>query len=272
MVPVSQGFFATTALPVLQGREFSISDTASSPKVIVINERMKARLWPSSDPVGQTFVAMGTTFTVVGIARDTKYRSLREEPRMTMYMPLAQSYEAAVTLVARSALPREATVAGLREAVRSVDPAMPLYNVQTMTEHVDQSLYLDLLRAQLISWLAGLALALAAVGLYGVVAYDVTQRTREVGIRLALGAQPGEVVRMLLGHGTKLAVAGLVVGAGLSFWLTRSVANLLYGITPYDPVAMASAAIVLLGVALAATYLPARRATRIDAVVALRQS
>jgi ABC-type antimicrobial peptide transport system permease subunit len=255
---------------MLVGREFTAADTASAPPVLIINERMKAKLWPSSDPVGQTFTANGTTFLVVGIARDTKYRSLREAPRMTFYQPLAQSYEASVNLVVSSALSREATTSEIRDAVRSVDPAMPLYNVHTMTEHVDQSLYLDRLRAQLLGWLAGLALALAAVGLYGVVAYDVTQRTREVGIRLALGAEPAAIVRMLVGGGARLALAGLAIGTALAFWLTRTIASQLYGITPYDPIALGGAAVVLLAVALAATYVPARRAMRIDAVLAIR--
>jgi ABC-type lipoprotein release transport system permease subunit len=175
-----------------------------------------------------------------------------------------------VNLIVRTALPPDTTTSALREAVRSVDPAMPLYNVRTLAEHVDRSLYLDRVRARLISWLAALALALAAVGIFGVISYNVTQRTREVGIRLALGAQRRQILAMLLGSGARLALAGLVIGGALALWLTRSVASQLYGITPHDPVALGGAAVLLFAVALAATYIPARRATHIDPMSAVR--
>jgi putative ABC transport system permease protein len=271
MVPVSPGFFHTTNLALVRGRDFSPADAASAPAVIIVNERMNARFWPEIDPVGQTFKAGETdSYTVIGVARDTKYRSFREAPRMTMYLPLAQSYESSVNLVVRSALPADTTVTSLRAAVRSVDPAMPLYNVRTMAEHVERSLYLDRIRARLIAWLAALALALAAVGIYGVVSYNVTQRTREVGIRLALGAEPREILVLLVGGGARLALAGVIVGAALSMWLTRGIAAQLYGITPADPVALGGAAAALFGVVLVATYLPARRATKIDPMCAVR--
>lgn len=271
MVPVTPGFFLATNLPLLRGRDFSNTDSATAPAVIIINERMKARFWPDADPIGQTFkVGDRESYTVIGVARDTKYRSFREAPRMTMYLPLAQFYESSVNVVVRSALPVDTTVASLREAVRSVDSAMPLYNVRTMAEHVDRSLYLDKVRARLMGWLAALALALAAVGIYGVVSYNVTQRTREVGIRLALGAQPREILALLLGGGARLALAGVLLGSALSVWLTRGIAAQLYGITPTDPIALGGAAALLFAVTLVATYLPARRATNIDPMLALR--
>ncbi len=270
LVPVSPGFFQTTDLPLLAGRDFRPADSSTSPPVIVINERMRSRFWPSGDALGQTFKAGTDSYTVVGIARDTKYRSLRESPRMVIYLPLAQLHVDAVNLVVKTALPADATTAALREAVRSVDPAMPLYNVRTFAEHVDRALYLDRVRARLISWLAALALALAAVGIYGVVSYTVTQRTREVGIRLALGAQRSEILALLLGSGARLALTGIVVGGALAGWLTRGIASQLYGITAHDPLTLAAAAAILFGVALAATYIPARRATRINPVAAVR--
>jgi predicted permease len=270
MVPVSPGFFRTTDLPLVAGRDVQASDSNTAAPVIVINERMKARFWPSSDPVGQPFKAGTDTYTVIGVARDTKYRNLREQPRMVMYLPLAQLHRQAVNLVVKTALPPDVTTSALRAAVRSVDPAMPLYNVHTFAEHIDRSLYLDRVRARLISWLAALALALAAVGIYGVVSYNVTQRTREVGIRLALGAQRREILALLLGSGARLALAGLAIGGALAVWLTRSVASQLYGITPHDPVTLAGSAALLFAVALAATYIPARRATRIDPMSAVR--
>jgi putative ABC transport system permease protein len=270
-VPVSPGFFRATSLPLLRGRDFSTADTATSPAVIIINERMQARFWPDRDPVGEAFkLGDSESYRVVAVARDTKYRSLRETPRMTMYVPLAQSYESSVDVVVRSALAADVTVGSLRHAVRSVDADMPLFNVRTMAEHVDRSLYLDRVRARLIAWLAALALAVAAVGIYGVVSYTVAQRTREVGIRLALGAQPREILALLLGGGARLALAGIALGAPLSFWVTRGIAAQLYAISPADPIALGGAAALLFAVALAATYLPARRATRIDPMLAVR--
>jgi predicted permease len=270
MVPVSPRFFQTTDLPLLAGRDFEPSDSSTSPPVIIINERMRARFWPSGDAIGQTFRAWTDSYTVVGIARDTKYRSLREKPRMVMYLPLTQLHRDTVNVIVKTSLPADATTAALREAVRGVDPAMPLYNVRTFAEHVDRALYFDRLRARLISWLAALALALAAIGIYGVVSYDVTQRTREVGIRLALGAQRREILAMLLGTGARLALLGVVIGTILALWLTRGVASQLYGITPHDPLTLAGGAAILFAVALAATYIPARRATRIDPMSAVR--
>jgi putative ABC transport system permease protein len=271
MVPVSPGFFRASGLSLVRGRDFTRSDTATAPGVIIINERMSARFWPQADPIGQTFKAGDSeSYTVVGVARDTKYRSFREAARMSMYLPLAQAHEPSVNLVVRSALPVAVTIALLREAVRSVDPLMPLYDVRTMAEQVNRSLYLERLRARLIGWLAALALALAAVGIYGVVSYTVTQRTREVGIRLALGAEPREILALLLGGGARLALIGMIIGAALSAWLTRSIAAQLYGIAPLDPVAFSGAAALLFAVALVATYLPARRATRIDPMLAIR--
>ncbi len=271
LVPVSPGFFRATNLALLRGRDFSALDTATAPAVIIVNEQMKARFWPDIDPIGQTFkVGDSESYIVIGIARDTKYRNFREAPRMTMYLPLTQFHESSVNLVVRSALPPDVSVTSVREAIRAVDPAMPVYNVRTMAEHVDRSLYLDRVRARLIGWLAALALALAAVGIYGVVSYNVTQRTREVGIRLALGAQSREILALLLGGGIRLALIGIAAGAAVSVWLMRSIAAQLYGITPSDPVALGGAAAVLFAVVLVATYLPARRATKIDPIVAVR--
>lgn len=271
MVPVSPGFFRATALPLLHGRDFSAADSAGAPRVIIVNERMASRLWPSRDAVGEVFtIGADERYTVVGIARDTKYRSLREAPRMTMYLPLSQFHESSVNLVVRSSLPVDVTIASMREAVRRADPAMPIYNVRTMAEHVDRSLYLDRLRARLISTLALLALAVGAVGIYGVVSYTVAQRTREIGIRLALGAEPSRIVALLVTGGARLAVAGIAIGTVLSVWLARGLAAQLYGVTPAEPIVIAGAALLLLAVAVLATYLPARRATRIDPMLAVR--
>ena len=270
MVPVSPGFFRTVGVPLVAGRDFAASDREGAAAVIVINETMKQRFWPDSNAIGQRFVIADQAYEVVGIARDTKYRSLREAPRMTMYLALAQQHETSANLLVRTALRADGVMESVRQAVRAVDSAMPLYNVRTLAEHVNRSLYLDRLRAELIGYLAGLALLLAAIGIYGVVSFTVAERTREVGIRLALGAHPRAVLRLMLSSGLQLGLVGLGAGLLLSAWLTRLIARDLFNVTPTDPVTLVGASAVLLGVVLIATLVPAHRATRIDPLEALR--
>jgi predicted permease len=270
LVPVSPNFLRTVGVPLLAGRDFSLSDTQSAPKVIVINETLKQRFWPNQNAVGQPFSIADETYEVVGIARDTKYRSLREPARMAMYLPYAQAHQPIANLLIRTSLPVDKVMDAVRGAVREVDPVLPLYNVRTMAEHVNRSLYLDRLRAELIGYLATLALILAAIGIYGVVSFTVAERTREVGIRVALGANPRSVLRMMLASGVKLTALGIIAGLVLSYWLTQKIASDLFGVRPTDPLALAGASGVLLAVAVLATLIPARRATRIDPVVALR--
>jgi predicted permease len=272
IVTVSPGYFATLGVPLMKGRDFSGAEAAKSAPVAIVNEAMQRTFWPGADAVGRTFSdGAPAPYTIVGVARDTKYRNLREKTRMVMYVPLAQSYRSSANLVVRTAMPAGPIVEGLRAEVRAIDPAMPLYNVRTLAEHVDRSLYLDRLRATLVGALAVLALALAAVGIYAVLSYTIAERTREVGVRLALGAPPMAVLRMLLATGARVAVVGIGVGVLLSLALTGVVANQLYGLTATDPLTMAAASAVLFGVALLASFIPAWRAARIDPVAALRQ-
>lgn len=189
---------------------------------------------------------------------------------MVMYLPYAQDYQSTANLLVRTSMPVEPTVADLRAVLREIDPGMPLFNVRTLAEHVNRSLYADRLRAELIGWLAALALVLAAVGIYGIVSFSVAERTREVGIRLALGADPRLVLRMVLGGSLRLATVGLGAGLLLTAWLTRRIASDLYGVGALDPATIVGSCAVLLAVVMAATLIPARRATRIDPVVALR--
>jgi predicted permease len=272
IVLVSPGYFATFGVPLVAGRDFARSDAPKAAPVAIVNESMKRTFWPDTNPVGSTFSdGAPTPYTVVGVARDTKYRNLREKARMVMYLPLAQWYSAAANLVVRTAVPPAQIVESLRAQVRALDPAMPLYNIRTLAEHVDRSLYLDRLRATLIGSLAMLALALAAIGIYAVLSYTIAERTREVGVRLALGAQPRAVMRMLLGTGARVALIGITAGLILSALLTRFVAAQLYGLSALDPLTMTAAAGLLFAVALLASFVPAWRATRIDPIVALRQ-
>jgi len=270
-VTVAPGYFATFGVPLDSGRDFAVSDTASATPVIIVNESMKRLFWPSSDAVGSTFSEGGPPYTVVGVARDTKYRNLREKSRMVMYVPLAQSYRSEANLVVRTALPPSQIVESLRASVRALDPAMPLYNVRTLAEHVDRSLYVDRLRANLIGALALLALSLAAIGIYAVLSYTIAERTREVGVRLALGAEPRAVMRLLLATGARVAAVGIAAGLALAVVLTRFVETQLYGLSPLDPLTLTCASALLFGVALAAAFVPAWRAAKIDPIVALRQ-
>jgi macrolide transport system ATP-binding/permease protein len=272
LVPVSSGFFETIRLPLVRGRDFTSTDGPSAPKVIIINETMKQKFWPNQDAVGGTFaISPEESYTVVGVARDTKYRSLREAPRMTMYLPFAQAHQPNANLIIRASRNAPLVLDAVRAETRALDPALPLYNVRTMAEHVNRSLYLDNLRAELVSWLAVLALVLAAIGVYGVVSFGVAERTREVGIRLALGADPRKVLGMVLMSGVRMAAAGVAAGLALSLWLTRIVKAQLYNTSPLDPGALAAASLLLFVVVELAAYLPARRATRIDPIAALRR-
>jgi putative ABC transport system permease protein len=259
-------------VPVVAGRDFHDADRGGSAPVAIVNETMMRTFWPQGRPIGTTFSDGGPSpYTVVGVARDTKYRNLREQPRMVIYLPIAQSYAAAANLVVRTSLPPAQIMEGLRAQVRSVDPGMPLYNVRTLAEHVNRSLYVDRLRAMLIGTLALLALALAAIGIYAVLSHTIAERTREVGVRLALGAQPQAVLRMLLGSGARLAALGITAGLALSWMLTGLVGSQLYGLSATDPLTLAAASGVLFAVAIAATLIPAWRAAWIDPVVALRR-
>jgi predicted permease len=272
IVRVSPGYFTTLGVPLVRGRDFSGADTAKSAPVAIVNEAMQRMFWPAADPVGSTFSdGSPVPFSVVGVASDTKYRNLREKTRMVMYLPIPQLYTSSANLVVRTSMPGSQIVEALRTQVRAIDAAMPLYNIRTLAEHVDRSLYLDRLRANLIGSLAMLALALAAIGIYAVLSYTIAERTREVGVRLALGAQPIAVLRMLLATGARVAAAGIGAGLLLSLTLTSVVANQLYGLTATDPLTLAGASALLFAVALLASFIPAWRATRIDPVVALRQ-
>src|SRR4051812_1647179 len=272
VVTTAPGYFPTIGVPLVSGRDFGGADSATAASVAIVNEGMRRTFWRDANPVGQTFKAGSETFVVVGVARDTKYRSLREQSRLTMYVPLAQSYRSEMNLVVRTVLPREQIVGALRSKLRSLDSALPLYDVRTLAEHVERSLYLDRLRAQLLGLLAGLALALAGIGIYAVLSYAISERTREVGVRLALGARPADVVRMLVVASARLAFVGIGCGLLLASWMTQLVAAQLFGLSAMDAPTIAAACVLLLFVVMIATLVPARRATRVDPVIALRRT
>jgi predicted permease len=268
-----EGYFDTLGIPLTRGRDFTAADTATAPLVAVVNETMARTFWPDQDAIGRRFKFFGDErFTeVVGIARDSKYNFLGEDPQPFIYAPLTQQPDPAVTLAIRSASP-EVALGTVRAVVQQMEPTMPLVGVFTMANIFDQALWAPRMGALLLVIFGSLALLLASVGVYGVMAYTVSQRTRELGIRLALGATAGEVRRLVFRQGLALAAVGIGAGVVVALLLANLVANLLFGVSATDPVTFTVIPVVLLAVAAAAIYVPARRASRVDPVVALRSS
>ncbi len=267
---VAPGYFHTMSIPVVEGREFTSEDNEKSRPVIIINQTMARRFWPDESAIGRRIRRGSTSLEVIGVARDGKYRSLSEEPRSVMYMPLLQSYRSQVVVITRAAGNSATAIASIREAMRDMDANLPLYDTMTMREHLAASVFVQNIGATFLGIFGVLALMLATVGLYSVMAYSVSQRTHEIGIRMALGADSRNVLGLVVKQGMKIALIG--VGAGLvgAFALTRFLSNLLYGVSASDPLTFGGIAALLAGVALVACFVPARRATKIDPMIALR--
>jgi predicted permease len=270
---VGPEYFKTMGTQLLRGRDFTEADRAGAPGVAVINETLAETLWPGEDALGKRIGLEGPEgpmLEVVGVARNGKYRSLGDGPRSYVYQPVLQSYEPVMTLVVRTKGAPESMAGAVREQLRALDANLPVADVRTLSEQFD----LSLLPARIAAWTLGsfglLALALAAIGIYGVVSYSVAQRTREIGVRVALGAQSRDVLRLMLGEGLLIVGVGLAAGLLLSFAATRVIEGFLYGVGATDPLTFAGVPLVLAAVALAASYLPARRAMKVDPMVALR--
>jgi predicted permease len=269
---VSPAYFETMGISILRGRGLTTQDVQTSTPVAVINEAIADQLWPGQDPIGRRFVRTwgGPALEVIGVARDAKYRSLFEPRRMTFYQPLSQDYNAGLVVHLRPEGDPMALAGPLRNAVRGLDPELPVYRIQPLQERLAGSLGQQRTSATLVGGFGALALLLTAIGLYGAVAYSAAQRTREFGIRIALGAQRPDVLRQVLREGVVLAITGLAIGVVGAVAVTRVLRSQLFGVTPTDPLSFAMVSIMLLTVALLASYLPARRATRVDPIVALR--
>jgi len=269
---IGTGFFQTLGIPLLSGRDFTENDNQQAPRVMIINEAMAKRFWPDQNPVGKRLKLFGDQDfrEVVGLVADTKYNSLTEPKRAFMYIPLQQEYVPQINLHVRAASDATGLIAALRNEVQQIDASLPAQNVQTLNERIENSLGGERSQATLHASGGILALILAAIGLYGVMSYSVAQRTREIGIRMALGARRGNVMGLVLKQGVTLVAAGVVLGLGAAFWITRYVASLLFGISAVDPITFAGTSVLLLVVALVASYVPARRATRVDPIIALR--
>jgi len=268
---IDEGYIHTMRIPLRAGREFTEHDTADTQKVIVVNETMAKRLWPDRDPIGQIAVNNRQEWQVVGVVADVRHGALEEQSGLEMYFPIKQQRDwGTLDMVVRSRLPIQSLVSSVRGALSEVDPDLPTSDYQTLEQLVDQVVSPRRFVTVLLGGFSALALILASLGIYGVISYSVSQRINEIGIRLALGAQTSTVLKLVLGQGVKLAVVGLGIGLGAAFALTRILSGLLFGVNATDPVTFVSIALLLVGVALLACYVPARRATKVDPIIALR--
>jgi putative ABC transport system permease protein len=270
---VSHGYFAAMGIPVLRGRPFGRQDRMGSQRVALVNQSFVNKYCRHEDPLGLRISGDWSDpapVEIVGVAGDIRHDGLTVEPRPTVFLAQAQGPGYITYLVVRTAAAPEGLARAIRHEILQVDRSQPVTDIKMMEQYVSASLARPRLYSALISTFASLALVLAAIGLYGLMAYAVSRRTHEIGIRIALGAQPGAVLRSTLGQGARLAVIGLVLGVVCAMVLSRFVASLLYGVSPRDVPTYAAVAALLGGVALIAAYVPARRASRVDPMVALR--
>ncbi len=271
---ITPGYFQTLKIPLAQGRDFSERDHASAPRVAVINETMARRYWPGVDALGQRFrltaKSANQEIEIIGIAKDAKYRTLGEEPTPLAYLPFAQNYDEGMTLLVRATAASEQVMRAVRGELLAFDQNAQGFFARTMHEHMAVVIAPGQIAAAIIGLSGVIALLLAALGLYGVMAYAVSQRLPELGLRLALGAQARDIYRLILGQGVRLALLGIGAGWLAAAGLTRFLASLLFGVSALDPLVFAGVALLLALVAALACWLPARRATKIDPLMALR--
>ena len=263
---ISPDYFRTLGTPLVSGREFTAQDSTDTPRVVIVNEATARRYWPGQDPVGKR-TSRGD---VVGVVSNSKEKGLTADPRPTIYLPLLQSYAPELTLHVRTTTAPHTLAAAVRREVQSLDGTLPVFNLRSLEEQKDGSLYTERLAASLLTLFAVLALSVAAIGIYGMLSCAVTERTREMGIRLAHGAQPRDLLKLIVGQGMLLTLIGLLVGVSASFGLTRLIERLLFGVSTTDPLTFSLIPLLLAAVALLACWIPARRATRMNPLAALR--
>jgi len=269
----SPGFVPALGVDLLEGRDFTDEDGDTRPRAAVVNEAFARRFWPGQSALGKRFSFQGVTgpwIEVIGVMRDGKYFSLGEDPSPFIYVNLRPTDGSYLTLMVRTSSEPQAVIGALRSEFHELDSNLPVYSVRTMTEHMALPLFPARVAATLLGSLGVLALILAAIGIFGVMSYAVSQRTREIGIRMALGADAARILRLVIGQGLKLILFGLAIGLLAAFAGTRLMSSLLYGVSATDTVTFGVIALLLTGVALLACYLPARRATRVDPMIALR--
>jgi len=271
-------YFRAMGIPVLRGRSFDAHDAASAPPVAVISEAAVQKYFPGEDPLGR-FITLGwgrgegrpnVGGEIVGIVADVKDRSLAAEKQPEIYVPYAQVPTETMDIVLRTSVAPRALLPAVEKVVHDIDPELPVARVATLDEMVARSISEPRFYMVLLGAFAAMAVFLAALGIFGVLSYSVVQRSREIGIRVALGAHPRDVLRMVLGHAATLALVGVLAGLAGALALSRAIGSLLFELSPTDPLTLGSMAVLLASVALVASYLPARRATRVDPLIALR--
>jgi putative ABC transport system permease protein len=268
-------YFRSMGIPLLKGRDFTGLDKQGAPRVVVINDAMARRFWPQGNAIGQRIGIGGPEqrpeqLEIVGIVKTGKYRTLGEDPQPFIYKPFLQNYSSSAELILRTRGGTEGVLSALRGELRGIDPKMALVSVETMQQHMEFPLFPAQAAGLLLGAFGTLAMALAILGVYGIVAFSVSQRTREIGLRLALGATRWEILKMVLTQGIKLTLIGLAVGLAGAAAGARVLSSLLYGIQATDAITFVSVAILFVAVALAATLIPARRAASVDPMTALR--
>jgi putative ABC transport system permease protein len=270
---ISPGYFETMGIPLLKGRDFTLHDHKQSARVAIINETMARQYWPNEDPMGKrlTMESEDAPRQIIGVVGDVRHWGLDQGARAEMYWPLFQNPLVFMTLMVRTTSDPASLAAPVRREVSGIDKDQPVYSLKPMGQLVSDSVAQQRLNLLLLTIFAGVALALAAIGIYGVMAYAVTQRTREIGVRIALGAQASDVLKLVIGQGIMQTLVGLAVGLVASFALTRLMKNLLFGVSATDPRTFVFTTLLLAGVALVACYLPARRATKVDPLLTLRR-
>ncbi|HJZ96381.1 MAG TPA: FtsX-like permease family protein, partial [Candidatus Solibacter sp.] len=269
---VDRDYFETAGVAIERGRAFGWQDRDNSVPVAIVNAKMAGDLWPNQDAIGRRLQIPGekTMRQVVGVARTANYSTLAEPPQWCVYVPLEQNFTDGMNLFVRTQGRPEPLMAAVQREIRAAGPELLLNDMRTGRQFIDNGLFQAKIGVTLCSVFGLLALALASIGLYGVMAYGVAQRTRELGVRMALGAARAHVVRLILGQGMTLVAMGVAIGFAASLGVGRMMARVLFGVGAADPLSVAGAGAVLVGVALVACYLPARTASRLDPLVALR--
>jgi predicted permease len=272
---VTPGYFDTVQMPMLRGRKFTDMDSEKAPSIAIINQTMAQKFWPNEDALGRLFSIKSPTgpfVEVVGIVQDAKYQSILDDPQPYFYMPLEQEYQPLRTIHVRTTVPPETLALQVEAQIQELAPGLPVTQVQTMSDSLQgaNGFFFFRFGAQLASVMGLLGLVLAVVGIYSVVAYAAAQRTQEIGIRIAMGAAPLDILKMVLRQGLGVVSIGLVLGLIIALAGTRLMASLFVGIKPTDPLTFTTVVLLLTAIALFACWLPARRATRIDPLVALR--
>jgi putative ABC transport system permease protein len=268
---ITSGYFRALGIPLLRGRDFTEQEMWETSGVVIINDSLARRIFPNEDPLGKRIKQGGQWQTVIGVVGDVRQRRLNEEAYPQVYVTYADFKHTTMTLAIRTANDPAGLIPAARREIQALDPALPIFNVMTLDGFIRRTIAGWRLSALLFGLFAGLALSLAAVGVYGALSYSTEQRAREIGLRMALGAQRSDVLRLIIGQGLKVVAAGVAIGLAAALALSRVAKSLLFGVTATDPLTFAGVALLLVIVAMIACFIPARRAAKTDPMVSLRR-